>query len=55
MGIFEELGRNYEEFKRDVSQRADETAAFQCGECGELVHADVDTCPECGADAVEER
>ncbi|MFB6081660.1 MAG: hypothetical protein ABEJ67_02445 [Halanaeroarchaeum sp.] len=51
MGLFNDLGQRVERFKQQVAAAADET--YECVECGEQFHADYDTCPECGADAVE--
>lgn len=55
MGLFRDIGRNYEEFKKEVTETAGETADFHCTACDAAVHVDTDTCPECGADAVEAR
>ncbi|GGL63709.1 hypothetical protein [Halocalculus aciditolerans] len=55
MGLFRDIGRNYEEFKQEVRETADESAEFRCTACDAAVHTDTDTCPECGADAVDER
>jgi hypothetical protein len=53
MGLFEEVGRRVERFKQRASEAAAEEADYACGACGERLFADADTCPECGAAAVE--
>ena len=55
MGFFRDVGRRVERFKSEVEAVADDQASFQCTACGERFHADHDTCPACGADAVEPR
>ena len=55
MGLFSELGRSVEQFKRTVESTAEVTAEFACRTCGTRLHTDHETCPECGADAVRER
>lgn len=53
MGLFEEVGRRVERFKQRASEAAAEEADYECGDCGERLYADSETCPECGAAAVE--
>lgn len=55
MGLFRDIGRNYEEFKRDAAETADAAADFHCTACDAAIHVETETCPDCGADAVEER
>jgi rRNA maturation endonuclease Nob1 len=52
MGFFENLGRTVEEFKQTVESTADDAAEYQCRACGESLHANHETCLECGEDAV---
>ncbi|WP_435123900.1 hypothetical protein [Halobaculum sp. D14] len=53
MGLFKRVGRQVEQFKRTAEEAAAERADYRCRDCGERFHADHDSCPECGADAVE--
>ncbi|WP_224332294.1 hypothetical protein [Haloprofundus halobius] len=53
MGIFNELGRQVEQFKQSVEKTAEENAAYQCRECDARFHTHHDQCPECGAERVE--
>ncbi|WP_224269678.1 hypothetical protein [Haloprofundus salinisoli] len=47
MGIFNELGRQAEQFKRTVQTTAEENAAYRCRECDARFHTHLDQCPEC--------
>lgn len=52
MGLFNELGRRVEKFKRNASNAA-ETTEYGCRACGASFVADYDACPECdGTDIV---
>ncbi|MFB6085868.1 MAG: hypothetical protein ABEJ84_03530 [Halodesulfurarchaeum sp.] len=53
MGIFNRIGRTVETFKQRAETAAEEAAAYQCRACGSRFHVDHETCPDCGADAVE--
>jgi rRNA maturation endonuclease Nob1 len=53
MGIFNRLGRQVETFKKRAETAAAETAEYQCTACKTRFHVDHESCPECGADAVE--
>ncbi len=53
MGLFNEVGRHVERFRQTAKETAAESAAYECGACGERFHTDHDECPECGATAVE--
>ncbi|WP_168191245.1 hypothetical protein [Haloprofundus sp. MHR1] len=53
MGIFNELGRQVEQFKRTVQTTADENAAYRCQECDARFHAHHEQCPECGSTNLE--
>ena len=53
MGLFRDIGRRVERFKSEVESVADEQASHGCSACGERFFTDHETCPECGADAVE--
>lgn len=52
MGLFEEAGRRFEQFKQKATAVADEEADYECYACGERFHAEGDVCPECGSEAV---
>ncbi|MFB6068912.1 MAG: hypothetical protein ABEJ90_03195 [Halobacterium sp.] len=52
MGIFNELGRRVESFKRDAMAAAEGDASHACGDCDARLHAPYDECPECGSAAV---
>lgn len=53
MGFFRDVGRRVERFKSEVEAVADEQASFACTACDKRFHTDHETCPACGADAVE--
>jgi len=53
MGLFEKAGRRFEQFKQRASDAAAAEADYECADCGERLYADAETCPECGAAAVE--
>lgn len=53
MGLFEKVGRRVERFKQRASDAATAEADYECSACGERLYADAETCPECGAAAVE--
>jgi len=55
MGLFRDAGKRLERFKRTVEDVAKDEAEYECEECGELVYADRDDCPECGSPAVVAR
>ena len=55
MGLFRDVGRRVERLKNEVTTAADETASYECADCGAAIHADRDTCPECGSERVRER
>lgn len=50
MGLFRDLGRRAERLKRQVQSAAD--ASYECEDCGALLEADRERCPECGSDDV---
>lgn len=52
MGLFEEAGRRFEQFKREAESAAEETADFECAACGERLFARREECPECGSEDV---
>ncbi|WP_323190117.1 hypothetical protein [Halostella sp. PRR32] len=53
MGLFEEFGRQVEQFKQTAKERAEETANFRCRACDARFNTDDGQCPECGAAKVE--
>ncbi|MFP4530744.1 MAG: hypothetical protein ACLFNC_05570 [Halodesulfurarchaeum sp.] len=53
MGIFNRIGRQVETFKQRAETAAEETAEYECSACEASFHVDHETCPDCGADAVE--
>lgn len=53
MGIFNELGRQVEQFKQSVEKTADENATYRCRECDARFYTQHDQCPECGSTSVE--
>ena len=55
MGFFNRLGRKVEGFKQDVETATADEATHQCADCEKLFYSDVETCPECGSNAVVER
>lgn len=52
MGLFRDVGRQVERFKRSATAVADETAAYRCADCDAGFHTDHERCPECGGEAV---
>lgn len=52
MGLFNKLGRKVQELKQEVDDAKAGHASHRCASCDELLHTDLDACPECGADAV---
>ncbi len=54
MGLFNKIGRNFEQFKKRATDAAKETAEYQCQACGTRFHVDHEECPECGAEEVEQ-
>ncbi|MFT4889143.1 MAG: hypothetical protein ACI9YT_000052 [Halobacteriales archaeon] len=55
MKFFRDVGKRVERFKQEVEDVAKDEAEYECSECGELVYADREDCPECGAVAVVAR
>ena len=58
MGIFNELGRQAEQFKQKAKEAAKEQADaeeqvdYQCQACDARFHTEHDECPECGAQEI---
>lgn len=52
MGLFEEAGRRFEQFKQKATAAAEEEAEYECYACGNRFYAAGDVCPECGSEAV---
>jgi uncharacterized OB-fold protein len=52
MGLFKNLGKKVEEFKRASSAVADEEASHACRNCSEQFFADREQCSECGSSDV---
>lgn len=52
MGLFEKVGRRFEQFKQEASDAAEEQAEYECEACEKRLFTAHDTCPECGAEAV---
>lgn len=52
MGIFNELGRQIEQFKQNAKDAADESAEYQCQACNARFHTEYEECPDCGAQEV---
>lgn len=48
MGLFRDLGRRAERLKQQVQTAAD--ATYECTDCGAMLEADAEQCPECGSD-----
>ena len=48
MGLFRDLGRRAERLKQQVQSAAD--ATHECADCGAMLEADPERCPECGSD-----
>ncbi|WP_255198078.1 hypothetical protein [Halorarius litoreus] len=55
MGLFRDLGRRAEKLKREASDAAQESAAFECADCERAIFADRETCPDCGSEAIVRR
>ncbi|WP_248896346.1 hypothetical protein [Haloplanus halobius] len=53
MGLFNELGRQVEEFKQTAKNAANSTDTFQCPACDEQFDNTHEHCPECGEPMVE--
>jgi rRNA maturation endonuclease Nob1 len=51
MGLFENLGRKVESFKRDATENAAEPTS-RCEDCDAEFFTDYETCPDCGSEAV---
>jgi uncharacterized OB-fold protein len=52
MGIFNRLGRNVERFKQNVTDAQSEEATHRCRDCDQRFFTDLETCSECGSEAV---
>lgn len=52
MGLFNDLGRKFEKFKKEAESSAGEEATHGCRECETLLYTEHDECPECGSDSV---
>lgn len=48
MGLFNELGRQVEEFKQTAKNVAANTETYQCPACDEQFDGTHERCPECG-------
>ncbi|KZN26203.1 hypothetical protein A4G99_22500 [Haladaptatus sp. R4] len=48
MGLFKNMGRKFEEFKKTSEEVASEGAEYECSDCGKLLYTNHDECPECG-------
>ena len=61
MGIFNELGRQAEQFKQKAKEAAEEHADakekidYQCQNCDAQFQTEYDECPECGAQEITSR
>lgn len=55
MGLFRDVGRRVERFKKQAASTAEEGASHECRDCGERLYAARDRCPDCGSEAVVER
>ena len=52
MGLFEDLGKKFEEMKQVAESSASREATHGCRECKTPLYTDYDECPECGSDSV---
>ncbi|MFH5797065.1 DUF1272 domain-containing protein [Haladaptatus sp. CMAA 1911] len=52
MGLFKNIGRKVEEFKRTSESVAAEEASYECTDCGKRLYTSHDECPECGGPVV---
>ncbi len=52
MGLFKNMGRKFEEFKKTSEEVAAEGAEYECSECGKHLYTDQDDCPDCGGNVV---
>lgn len=54
MGLFREVGRRVERFRKTAEKAAEAEADYRCEACGESVFTDGDPgrCPDCGAAAL---
>lgn len=48
MGLFNELGRQVEEFKQTAKNVTKNSETVQCSACSETVDSTHEHCPECG-------
>ncbi|WP_254769192.1 zinc ribbon domain-containing protein [Salinilacihabitans rarus] len=55
MSLFRDLGERVERFKRKVEDVAEDEASHVCRDCGELLYAPRDRCPNCGGEDVVPR
>lgn len=53
MSLFSDLGEKVERFKQSAVSASEDQAEFVCRACEEPVYTDQETCPHCGAEAVE--
>jgi rRNA maturation endonuclease Nob1 len=53
MGLFRNIGRKVEEFKRTSESVAAEEARYKCSDCGKRLYTSHDACPECGGTVVQ--
>ncbi|HZD43928.1 MAG TPA: hypothetical protein VE134_07705 [Methanomicrobiales archaeon] len=52
MGLFKNMGRKFEEFKKASEEVAADSAEYECTECGKLLYTSHDECPDCGGEVV---
>jgi rRNA maturation endonuclease Nob1 len=52
MGLFNDLGKKFEQLKREAEASADEAATHGCRDCKTALYTDYDECPECGSDRI---
>ena len=52
MGLFNDLGKKFEQMKREAEASASEEATHGCKNCKTPLYTDYDECPECGSDGV---
>ncbi|SIR81368.1 hypothetical protein SAMN05421858_3892 [Haladaptatus litoreus] len=52
MGLFKNLGRKVEEFKKTSESIAAEEAKYECENCEKRFYVEKSECPECGGNVV---
>ena len=52
MGLFNDLGKKFEQMKQEAEAASEQEATHGCTNCKTPLYTDYDECPECGTDSV---